>query len=547
MDLHDSLIEWNEEENELEENNKNDRWLVKQNIMFLIDVSKEMFNCSNNTSHFATSIEFCKTVIMKLIRKMRNDKIGIILFGTNNDKVSPKYINVLSEPAKKLNVELIKILDNLLKADTTTYGQSPISPLADAIWYSNYLLKKFSENQSYNSIILLTCNDQPVIGTTSKAQFYLRKRIDDVIKNNIDLKLIPIGTTFNMNKFYKGILNDKSIIKSISGLENIDDIISKIDAKMKHGRSVSKIKFFIDDNNYITTSLFNFYSKSKIPEKVKLDKRTNKPLISQSQTYTIDSNELLYPSDLNKYCNVSNQNIILKHEHISMLKYNIMEPGTIKLLGFTKKENNLIAYHFKTSIFMQPNNKEVEGSSIFFNSLLENCLKMNKIIICLLKIRDGGRCHLVALEPQAEIIDDYGTQEYPCGFHIVYLPFSESIRSIKPEQHNNDVQISDEQVNIGKMICQKMSIDYYPKLIKNPKLNFHWAMLEAMALELEAPKNLSDETLPQNDVYHNSLNTIKDEIMQHLFSSNQNLSTAVSKKRAASKCNVKKGEVKKKK
>lgn len=546
MDFYDSLFELNSEENELEENNKNERWLVKQNIMFLIDVSKEMFNCYNKSSYFATSIEFCKTVIMKLIRKRRNDKIGIMLFGTNNDSVSPKYINVLSEPAKKIDVELIKILDNLLKADITTYGQSPILPLADSIWYSNYLLKKYSENQSCNSIILLTCNDQPLIGTSSKAQFYLRKRLDDVIKNNIDFKLIPIGTSFSINKFYGEILHDKNIIKPISGLENIDDIMEEIDVKMKHGRSVSKVKFFIDDNNYISTSLFNFYSTSKLPLKVKLDKRTNKPLFSQSQAYAIDSNELMYPSDLNKYCHVSNQNIILKNEHVSMLKYNIIEPGTIKLLGFTQKENNLIAYHFKTSTFMQPDNKEVEGSSIFFKSLLENCLKMNKIIICLLKIRDGGRCHLVALEPQAEIIDKCGTQEYPCGFHVIYLPFSESIRSIKTEQHNDDIKISDEQVNIGKLICQKMSFDYYPKLIKNPKLNFHWAMLEAMALELEAPNNLSDETLPPNDVYYEYLSTIKDEINKHFIPYDQNLPTTASKKRAAFKSNVKK-EVKKKK
>lgn len=526
MDFTDSPIEW---ENEFEEDNENERWLVKQNLMFLIDVSKEMFNSYNSTTYFETCVEFCTSVVMKLIRKSRNDKIGIMLFGTNNDKVSPKYINVLCEPAKKPNIELIKILNNLLKADTTTFGQSPILPLADALWYSNYLLKKCSENQSSSSIILLTCNDQPMIGT-SKKRCILRKRLDDVIKNNIDLKLIPIGTTFNTKMFYEDILHDfNDIIKPISGLEDVDTILSLIDENMKHGRSVSKLKFFIDDSNYISTSLFNFYTKSKIPARVKLDKRTNKPLTSDTQVFTVDSNELMYPSDLRKYCDISNQKIILSNEDISILKSNIMEPGTIKLLGFTKKEKHLISYHFKTSTFIHPNDKEVEGSSIFFNSLLENCKEMNKIIICLLKIRVGGRCHLAALVPQDEILDEYGLQKYPCGFHVIYLPFSECIRPVNPKQHINDLpELTELQVNLGKLICQKMSIDYYPKIIKNPKIDFHWTMLEAMALELEPPENLSDETRPANDVIEKNLNIIKDDVIQHLFPK------SVSKKRVKS-------------
>lgn len=543
-DLAESPIEW---ENESFEDDQIEKWVVKQHIMFLIDASKPMFDGTfNNKTFFKTSIEICKTVVMNLIKKNRNDKIGLLLFGTNDDKKNtPKYINVLKELTKP-NIEFIKILDELMLADETSYGQSPSMPLKSALQYGNFLINKFKENQSSSIIMLITCNDQPNVGDF-KQQFHLRKILDDVNKNNIDLKLIPIGFTFNMKMFYDNILsNFNNITVPTNGLENIDDIMLEINEKIKYGRSVSTIKFFIDEDNYIGASLFKFYTKSKIPTKVKLDKKTNTPLVPINQVFRIDTNELMYKSDLAKYCVIAQQRIIFNNEDISVFKNSIIDPG-IRLLGFTNKDKIIVSYHFKTSTFIQPNNDIVEGSTVLFNTLLECCLEKNKIIMCFIKIREGGRVHLSALIPQAEIIDEYGKQKYPSGYHVIYLPFSECLRSIKQQPLNNDLpNITDQQVSIAKQICEKMSIDYYPKMIKNPKLNFHWAMMEALALELEPPKML-DETLPANELIENNLKPIKNDIISQLFPFGYNLPiVAASKKRPASSSSYNKKTVKKK-
>ncbi|XP_015377104.1 PREDICTED: X-ray repair cross-complementing protein 6-like [Diuraphis noxia] len=514
-DSSDSPIVWESES--LEEEKQ--KWFIKQHIMFLIDASKPMFNTYNDTTFFAASIALCKKVVLKLIKESRNDKIGILIYGTNDENIKcPKYINVLSKPMKP-NVQLIKMLDDILTAKLIKTGQGILSPLSDAVWYGNYLIKKCSENQSCSTIMLITCNDQPDIGD-SKKQFHLRTRIDDVIKNKIDFKLIPIGTTFNMNLFYEGLLkNFHSISKPINGLESIDDIMFEINDKLKHGRSVSKIKFFVNENFYISTSLYRFYTKSKIPPKVKLDKRTNKPLTIDTQVFTLNTNELMYKSDQAKYLVTAEQKVIFKNEDIAVLKNGVIEPG-IKLLGFTNKENIMILYHFKTSIFLRPNNYIVEGSTRMFNTLLECCLEENKCIMCFIKIRKGGKVHLSALIPQAEIINETGTQSHPSGFHVIFLPFHECLKPVKPTKDCKSLE--DTQISIGKKICESMPINYYPALIKNPKINFHWAMLEAMALESEIPEIL-DETLPANDVFEKSLSTIKNDIHKYLFSSSENL------------------------
>uniref|UniRef100_A0A2S2PNQ7 X-ray repair cross-complementing protein 5 n=2 Tax=Schizaphis graminum TaxID=13262 RepID=A0A2S2PNQ7_SCHGA len=511
-DLSDSPIVW---ENESFEEEKQ-KWFVKQHIMFLIDASKPMFNTYDNTTCFATSITLCKKVVLKLIRESRNDKIGILIYGTDDDnRKCPKYINVLSEPIKP-NIQLIKKLDDILTNKPIQTGQSPLSPLSDAIWYGNYLTKKFSENQSCNTIMLITCNDQPEIGD-SKKQFHLRTRIDDVIKNNFDFKLIPIGTTFNMNLFYEGLLkNFNSISKPMKGLKSIDDIMLEINEKLKHGRSVSKIKFYINNDYYISTSLFRFYTKSKIPSKVRLDKRTNKPLTSNTQVFTIENDELMYKSDQAKYLVLADKRIIFKNEDLAILKRGILEPG-IRLLGFTNKENIMILYHFKTPIFLRPNSDVDIGGTRMFNSLIECCLEKNKYIMCYLKIRKGGKVHLSALIPQDEVIDETGTQKEPSGFHVIFLPFNECLKPVKPiEPTEDDEFLTSTQVSLGMKICESMPINYYPSLIKNPKINFHWAMLESLALESEMP-DIIDETLPANDVFDKNLSTIKNDIYEHLL------------------------------
>lgn len=518
-DFDDSPINWDDDPFE---DNQDEIWYAKHHMMFLIDTSAPMFGAfaaksnvskSYKTTFFSTSVEICKSVVMKLIRKGRNDKVGVMLYGTNsNNRTCPKYLNVICEP-KKPSIELIKLLDDLVLADETKYGHSPLAPLPDAIWYSNYLLNKFKENQCCNTIVLLTCDDRPNVGD-SKKQFNLRKRLGDAVKNNVDFKLIPIGATFNFKTFYEGFLDNFNNISKplLNGFENIDDIMLEIDGKRSHGRSVASIKFFIDDANYMFVSLFSFYTKSKIPPKVKLDKITNKPLKSVNRML-VNNVEPIDKSDLAKYCTIAEKNIIFNDEDILTLKMNIFEPGC-KLLGFTNKSNlsTAIDLHFKTSMFIQPNNEIVEDSALFFNSLLEGCLETNKIALCLIKMRNGGRIHFAALSPQREFTDKYGVQQYPSGFHVMFLAFSECSRSVKPQPFDDLSKITNNQLSISKTICEKMLIDYRPTMFKNPKLNFHWALLEALALELKPP-NILDETLSMNEVIDKKLSTIKNDII----------------------------------
>ncbi|XP_050421238.1 X-ray repair cross-complementing protein 5-like [Adelges cooleyi] len=518
--LTDSPAEW--DDNNFEEDAKeNQKWTVKDHVLFLIDASKPMFQQSHNSqTYFSLCVESCKAAAINIIKRCKNDKIGLLLFGTNNDnKTCPKYLNVVWE-IKKPNVEFIKMLDQLVTVDETKFGLSPTNPIVDAVWYGNFLLTKYREKQSHSSLVFMSCCDQPLVGDGKKL-FILRKRLEDVVANEFAFKFIPLGAEFNMGIFYNDLLdNFEHIVKPSNGLDNVDDIVSEIDTYSPKKRSVNALRLYLDDTTFFSVSLYNFFSEFKLQPKVKLDRSSNEQVYSYRQVMHTDTDEVMYRSDLAKYCKISNAEIIFRNEDLAILNDNLMDPG-IRLLGFRSPDDLYIYYHFRTYSFIQPNEHDVEGSSVIFNSLCDTCLEMNKVVMCYLKVRRGGKINLAALIPQAE------TNDQPAGFHVMYLPFADALRDVKTQSYDR-VEPNDSQIQLAADILDRLSFDKNPTTIPNPKIDTHWAMLEALALDCEQPKQVKDETLPDFEAIERNLSGLKNNIYGQLIPVGYKPSTAAS-------------------
>ncbi|XP_050544434.1 X-ray repair cross-complementing protein 5 isoform X2 [Daktulosphaira vitifoliae] len=528
--LSDSPVEW---ENDTFEDTiiHKQNWNSKDHILFLIDASKPMFQKYCDKKNFFTlCIESCKATVLDTIKKCKNDKIGLILFGTSNiNKTYPKFLNVLFE-IKKPNVEFIKMLDELLTVDETKFGQSSICPIADAIWYGSFLITKFKEKQCHSSIIFMTCCDKPQIN--NKKTLY--KRLNDIIKNKIEFKFIPLGAKFSITNFYKDLFYDFNVIsKPSNGFINTNDIVSTVNNLNRKQRSVNTLKFNIDNSTFFTVSLYNFYSEQKIQPIVKLDKCTNEIVESLRQAFHAETDEVIPKSNLAKVCNISNKNIFFQNEEFLIIN-DMMEPS-IRLLGFKSTENFHVYYHYKSGSFIQPNEK-VEGSYTIFNCLLECCLKMNKIAICFIKVRNGGLINLAALVPQPHIQDDQGNQIEPPGFHIMYLPYAECLRDVPADSKVSNCQLNDYHIQIASQIIDNMPIKDNPTMISNPKIDFHWAMLEAIAFNIEKPEVI-DGTVPDFNFIDKNLSNLKNDIFGKLIPLDYHPSSIVTSKRQASNSN----------
>ena len=138
---------------------------------------------------------------------------------------------------------------------------------------------------------------------------------------------------------------------------------------------------------------------------------------------------------------------------------------------------------------------------------------MNKLILCRWVARKGAPPRLVALLPQAETIDEIGTQTKPPGFNMINLPFADDIRHLRfnedgegegeGENVNSASAIiaSHEQIDKAKALINKLALPgrYDPDAYDNPVLQRHYANLQALALDQEPEGDSQDCTMPAYD------------------------------------------------
>lgn len=112
----------------------------------------------------------------------------------------------------------------------------------------------------------------------------------------------------------------------------------------------------------------------------------------------------------------------------------------------------------------------------------------------------------VALLPQLEKLDDEGVQEKPPGFNVVMLPYADDRRSnpLKDKatgEFASFVPATENQIDAAKSFVEKLNIKagYRPGRYPNPALQWHYTVLECIALdqELPAPEEAEDNTLPK--------------------------------------------------
>ena len=123
---------------------------------------------------------------------------------------------------------------------------------------------------------------------------------------------------------------------------------------------------------------------------------------------------------------------------------------------------------------------------------------MNKLIICRYTARKGSPPRLVALLPQAELIDQIGTQIKAPGFNMIILPFADDIRHLRFDAEEAQNIATHEQIDKAKALISQLTlpVKYDPKSYDNPVLQKHYVNLQALALDEEIEEAFEDQSIP---------------------------------------------------
>lgn len=174
-------------------------------------------------------------------------------------------------------------------------------------------------------------------------------------------------------------------------------------------------------------------------------------------------------------------------------------PPVLRIIGF--KPQSLLpdwaSVHKSTFIF--PSEEDYVGSTRVFAALWQKLLKDKIMGVAWYIARRNASPLLVAILPSDETLDELtGGQVIPQGLWLYPLPFADDIRPT-PEVPK-PIVAPDKLVDEMRKVIQQLQLPkaiYDPGKYPNPSLQWHYKILQAIALEEELPETPEDKTVPK--------------------------------------------------
>jgi ATP-dependent DNA helicase 2 subunit 1 len=189
---------------------------------------------------------------------------------------------------------------------------------------------------------------------------------------------------------------------------------------------------------------------------------------------------------------------------------NFGEP-ILRILGFKPVSTLRFWENLRPSYFIYPSDATVTGSTRTFASLHKKLLQDQLMGLAWLIPRRNQAPVFTAIVPQEEEFDDKGAQTTPPGMHCIVLPFLDDIRANPVDETLSGnffsgsllTKASEDLIDkMGEIVRSVTLKSYNPTKYPNPSLQWHYRILQAIALEEELPEQPEDKTLPKYKSIH---------------------------------------------
>lgn len=191
----------------------------------------------------------------------------------------------------------------------------------------------------------------------------------------------------------------------------------------------------------------------------------------------------------------------------------------IRLLGFKPLAMLPVWANIRPSTFVYPSEEDYVGSTRTFSALQQTLLEKQKMGLVWFIPRRNAVPVVAALLPGAEKLGDNGEQTLPPGMWLVPLPFADDIRA-NPEV-NTDVRAPDILKDKMREVIQQLQLPkavYDPTRYPNPSLQWHYRILQALALDEDIPERAEDRTIPRYKQIHKRVGDLVTEWGEELQS-----------------------------
>lgn len=295
--------------------------------------------------------------------------------------------------------------------------------------------------------------------------------------------------------------------KSGDGLTLLGSLVSNINSKQTPKRAYfSNMPFELGPGLRISVKGYNVIQKQAPARSCYVWLEGEKAQMTVSHTTHIaeDSAKTLEPAQVkDRAYKFGGEYVFFNPDELKDFK-TFEENTVIRLIGFKNRSLLKPWVSLKKSIFIFPSEEGFVGSTRVFSALWQKLLKSNKVGIAWYIARKRGNPQLVAIIPSRSQSDaTSGTQFLPAGLWLYPLPSADDVRE-GPEV-KGVVQTTKNLTDSMNKIVGQLQLPgafYNPMKYPNPALQWHYKILQALALEEEVPEKPDDATVPRYRSIH---------------------------------------------
>lgn len=288
--------------------------------------------------------------------------------------------------------------------------------------------------------------------------------------------------------------------KSGDGITLLNSLISNINSKQAAKRALfSNLPFEIAPGLRISVKGYNIVHRQTPARSCYIWLDGDKPELAFGETTRItdDTARTVEKQEMKKAYKFGGEYVYFTPEEQKTLR-NFGSP-IIRIIGFKPRKCIPMWASVKKSTFIFPSEEDYVGSTRVYASLWQKLLKDEKVGIAWCVMRSNAAPILAAIMPsKGHQEEGSSAPSLPSGLWLYPLPFADDLRPIKPpgELATSSDNLKSQMRTIAKQLQLPKAI-YNPLKYPNPSLQWHYKILQALALEDEVPDKAEDATMPK--------------------------------------------------
>ncbi|EQC53076.1 Ku domain-containing protein Pku70 [Schizosaccharomyces japonicus yFS275] len=473
-------------------------------ILFVIEVSPSMMEPISDVDpcSLQTALICAYQLAAQKVISTPNDLIGVLLFGTEEatGNAENEYVILPMDMPDSNRLKHLKHYANDFDSVKQSLRPSSNPPSLSHALYSASIMLTTTKNIGQR-LFLITDNDTPAWDSSQKNA--LMQRAKDLKDMNIDLCPIFLDSpahSFNVSNFYREFLsiasrNHETIPQVQRGQEQLNNMLHAVRALQKPRRAQFHFNMELSDNVKINVEGFAIFRRL-VPTKTTWVYTKGEQFaiaVPQSTQVSFETKRVLKKDEIKRAYMFGGKQVVFSQDELSKIRY--FGGPVLRIIGFRPLTTYKSWMNVKPSLFIRAKSIDIKGSELVFSALHAKLLRDNLLGIgWFIAEQKATPCFvaIIATPTSTAVLDDF---VLPQGFFLIQLPTADDIRTVPPR---TKAKPDNTLLSGFKQIVRGIELrSFYPGKYSNIALQWHYTILQALALDEPVPSQLVDTTLPK--------------------------------------------------